>query len=376
MKKINGNFFVFIMCLGIIFAGAFSKTFFNSIFQCTKTFFADINSVGIFNAFDIFTNTRVVEKEDSTVTKTPSNYLANPRPYVETAELYERADRLKGIAEATKANGAEFLYVMAPCKGYNMPYPSNISDFTKSNCDRFAACLKDKQIPTLNLIETMQKQGITEEDAFFITDHHWKPDYAFKAVGEICDYLKTNYGFNYDAKNTDISNFSVTTYENWFLGSQGKKVGSYFTNFGPDDINIILPDFETSFSEEQPIKNHKREGNFAETVMYMENVAEKDLYSLNPYAAYSGGDFREQIITNYNNPDGNTILLIRDSFGCAAAPFLALNSHKLYVTDVRDYEYYVGDKINVYDYIEKINPDYVIVLYNGVSSGADLFDFD
>ena len=33
--------------------------------------------------------------------------------------------------------------------------------------------------------------------------------------------------------------------------------------------------------------------------------------------------------------------------------------------DIRDGESYVGEKLNVYDYIEEIDPDYVMVLYGG-----------
>ena len=54
---------------------------------------------------------------------------------------------------------------------------------------------------------------------------------------------------------------------------------------------------------------------------------------------------------------------IRDSFACTVTPFLALQAKELHVIDVRNYSYYVGEKINVYDYIEEIQPDYVIVEY-------------
>ena len=109
--------------------------------------------------------------------------------------------------------------------------------------------------------------------------------------------------------------------------------------------------------------------------MYMENVETKDYYNLNPYVAYSGGDFREQIITNKLNPDGETILLVRDSFSCAMAPFLSLATSRMNCVDVRDGGY-VGSKINVYEYIEALKPDYLVVMYTGVSSGDDLYNFE
>lgn len=404
MKKISKNIFVFLICFIVILAGLCSKDMWSGLIDCGLKLTRDSGEAGIFEAFALFTdstetvsseklsyhsafmdlnsvflnavNTRAVVKDNTIVAKTSSGYLVNPRPHMDKEDLEDRADKVRGIYEATERSGGRFLYVMAPCKGYDLEYPSNVPDFTRSNCDEFIASLMAREIPTLNLIDVKNKQGITDEEMFFVTDHHWRPEYGLWASSEICAYLSRLYGFEYDAGLGDISNYNVKTYEDWFLGSQGKKVGSYFTSLGRDDINIITPKFKTSLIEEQPIKDHYREGSFSDTVMYMENVEQRDLYNLNPYVAYSGGDFREQIITNKLNKQGKRVLLIRDSFGCAAAPFLSLNFGKLYVTDVRDYEYYVGSKINVYEYIEEIKADYVIVLYNGISTGEDLFSFD
>lgn len=404
MKKINSNVIIFLTASLIVLSGLASRELWRSTADCVKSFYANAKATGVLSAFDTFTadmestateklsyhhafmdissavlnatNARVVEKDDSTVVKTDSGYLANPRAYIDDGELRTRAEKVRSVYEAAKANGSGFLYVIAPSKGYNLEYPQNAPDYTKSNCDRFAAALAEKGVPVLNFETYMTENGISDEDAFFITDHHWKPEFAFEAADKICDELNRLYGFSFNGDPCDIKNYTVTEYENWFLGSQGKKVGKYFTSLGIDDISIILPNFSTHMTEEQPAKGLFREGSFAETVMYTENTAVRDLYGLNPYAAYSGGDFREQIITNKDNPDGASMLLVRDSFGCAAAPFIALRTSKLYVADVRDYAYYVGDKINVHDYIKEKNPDYVVILYNGVSLGNDLFDFD
>ena len=93
----------------------------------------------------------------------------------------------------------------------------------------------------------------------------------------------------------------------------------------------------------------------------------KDYYNMNTYATYSGGDFRLQIMKNNLNPQGKKVLLIRDSFACAVAPFLSLQTRELHLCDMRDYDYYVGDKLNIKDYIQQIKPDYVLVLYAGIS---------
>ena len=94
----------------------------------------------------------------------------------------------------------------------------------------------------------------------------------------------------------------------------------------------------------------------------------RDYYNINTYATYSGGDFRLQIMKNNFNTNGKKILLIRDSFACVVAPFLALQLSELHICDIRDGDDYAGNIINIKDYIKEVEPDYVVVIYLGVTS--------
>jgi hypothetical protein len=151
-------------------------------------------------------------------------------------------------------------------------------------------------------------------------------------------------------------------------------VGTYFTEEGADDFELITPKFETDLIEEQPFKNSIRTGSFEETVLYMDNL-EKDYYGKNSYVTYSGGDYRLQIIKNNKNLEGKKILLIRDSFGCVVSPFLSLQTSELHVCDVRNFESFVGEKVNMEEYIQQIQPDYVLVLYTGTDLSSGRNDF-
>ncbi|MEE0944708.1 MAG: DHHW family protein [Clostridia bacterium] len=329
-------------------------------------------AVNVYSAFNRLVGTRVVVKDDITVVRADNGYLGSMRAKADnnTLELY--ADNVNKLYSKAKRNGAEFLYVMAPMKGYDFLYPTNVTDYTVSNCDRFAEMIKSRNIPFLNLIETALDEEITSEEMFFVTDHHWKPSWGLWAAERISDRLDVKY----DKAILDISNYNIQTYKNWFLGSQGKKVGINFTPYGADDFEVITPKFETNLTEFQPYKNSVREGDFTETVLYMNNMDVKDYYNLNPYVTYSGGDFREQIITNHKNPDGKKIVIIRDSYACALVPFLSLVMSETYVVDIRENTGYVGDKLKMSEYIEKINPDYVMVFYSGLSDSGDLFEFE
>lgn len=397
MKKFNKNIILFVVCFLIVALG-FNKAYFESLGFSAKNMAQQIKTVGLAKSFDNFTaavedtasskisyhnslmninslkdsviGTRIITKDEDTIVKTDSGYLVKAQDYISDSELDTVVEKIQKLYTFTQNTDSQFLYVAAPQKGYGVSLPQNVEDYRTDNTDRFLEKMKASKIPTLDLTEQLVSENMMSEKLFFVTDHHWTPNTAFWANGRICDDLSERYGFEYNTDYTDLKNFNLKKYKNYFLGSYGKKTGIYFARGGADDIDIITPQFETKLIEEQPIKNQIRTGDFSNTVMYMDYVSKKDYYGLNPYATYCGGDFRLQIIKNELNADGDKILLIRDSYACAVAPFLALNTSELHIADIRDFDYFVGEKIDVYKYIEDIQPDYVIVLYNGAESVA------
>ena len=331
----------------------------------------DINSVK-----ENLLGTRVIEKDDTTVVKSDSGSLIEPVKKLsknEIQDVVERIDRLKTVSEN---NGANFLYCAAPKKELYETAPENIDNYFKDNYELFLSELKSANVPTVDFAQTINENKSSFQ-TFYNTDHHWTTKSGFAANNALLQELHNRYKFEYDQELSDLSNYNVDNYEKWFLGSKGKKTGTYFSWNGIDDFDLITPKFETNLTEEQPFKNQIRTGDFRDTVLFMENM-KKDYYKINTYATFSGGDFRLQIIKNILNANGKKVLLIRDSFACVVAPFLALQTSELHVCDVRDYEYYVGDKLNIDEYIKEIKPDYVIVLYTGVSRIEELhgkYDF-
>ena len=322
--------------------------------------------------------TRVVIKDDTTVVKAYSDSLCEPSRKLDDSEIEEVVCRIQEFRKVSEENGSRFLYCAAPAKELYEQLPGNADNYMQENFERFLAGMESSQIPVLDLPAVLKDNNLTTgTDIFYYTDHHWKVYPGFIASAAVSKELSARYGFEYNEQYTDLQNYTVTSYPDWFLGSKGKKVGRFFSLHGTDDFELITPDFKTDMTEEQPIKGEVREGTFEETVLYMQYM-EKDYYHASPYSIYSGGDFRLQIMKNNLNPDGKKILLVRDSFACAVAPFLALQTSELHICDIRDYEYFVGDRISLEDYIQQIKPDYVIVLYSGVSSVSQshgLYDF-
>ena len=97
----------------------------------------------------------------------------------------------------------------------------------------------------------------------------------------------------------------------------------------------------------------------------------RDVFTEVARLAYSGGDYGMATMTNHNNPDGPKVVLLRESFSCALAPFLALSCSELTTIDLRQFQ---GDLLET---IEGLEPDLVMTLYAASTTGLEhMFAFD
>ena len=304
---------------------------------------------------------RVVITDDATVVKSDTGNLFNPYQKKDTAEILNTVNYIQQIQLLAERNGANFLCCAVPRAGCFEEGPSNIQNYTLENYEALTEEMHARNIPTLDFLNVFEKQRMQGETIFFHTDHHWTPTTGLAAYQMICKELHFLYGFQVQDIYTQSKNFNIKTYNNWFLGSNGKKAGLFFTWKGADDFDIITPKFPTRFSESVSGREEVRSGNFEETMLYSERL-EKDYYHINNYAAYSGGDYRLQIVQNHLNQEGKTIMIIRDSFACVVTPFLALQVKELHVVDDREGTYPSSESIDVEKYVQELKPDFIIVL--------------
>ena len=308
------------------------------------------------------TDTREVVKDDATVVRLDNDFLAFQPQIADGETLAEMADactRLKGITDRLDI---PLLYVMAPNK---MSLSEGGDNPVADNLDDFAALLAARDVPVLDLRNSMATQGLTMENAYFHTDHHWLPETGLWAAGEIAGAL------GLDTALLETDNYTFTTYDDLFLGSEGKKVGRYFTPLGLDDFSMITPNFDTHLTVTD--YTGTRAGAFIDTVLVQKNLHTEDAYLANPYVVYTGGDYPLQTIENHLYEGGERILVIRDSYACVVTPFLSLTAGEVHTVDVR---YWTGTETadTILDYLEVLHPDKVVVLYSGVS--PHMFDFE
>ena len=319
--------------------------------------------IEIYGGVQRLTGQRLVEDStpDTSVTKLENGMLTFcglDSAYIDPAG---NAAKTAAFAARLDSAGIPFLAAVAPGKvaDTEAELPAALHDWGNEIADDYLRGLAEAGVETLDLRPAFDARE--DRDGFFFrTDHHWKPEGAFFACGVLTEELAARYGFAVQEEALDEDNYEKTVYENLFLGSQGKRVGSLYA--GVDDFTVYTPKFETAFTYEIPERETVRAGDFNEALCFPERIAARDWFGGNPYTYYSGGDWAKAVITNENNPDGPRVVLIRDSFSCALAPFLALQCSELTTIDLR---YYQGDLLAE---LQAEQPDLVLLLYTASST--------
>ena len=296
------------------------------------------------------------------VTKLYDGYLTG---ITASRDVVPNAEAVIDFAGYCRDKGIEFFYVNAPCK-VCVSEDKNISgilDFSNQNADRFLGLLGNAGIKTYDLRKILHLEGMNHHEAFFRTDHHWKPETGLWAAKHILEFLRDDYGWDIDPEILASERFKYVIYPEWFLGSQGKKVTH--TRTKPDDFTMIYPAFTTNIHYEIPSIGLNTSGDF--TVTYnMREIEPKDYYNKNMFSAYNHGRSPLTRLENISAKNNRKIMLIYDSFSNAVIPFLALAIKNVSSIDLRQF---TG---SLKKYIDMNTPDLIMVVYNSDFPGQTI----
>lgn len=295
------------------------------------------------------------------VVKLHDGYLTS---YIESRDITENARSTIELAEFCRKNGIDFFYANLPTK-ICISEDRNISgvlDFSNQNADRFLEMLGEAGVKYYDFRKILHEYGMNHHDAFFVTDHHWKPETGLWAARHILKILRDDYGWDVNPNVLNPDRFDYVIYPEWFLGSQGKKITHARTK--PDDFTMIYPKFTTSLHYEIPSAGINVSGDFAVTYD-MRHVESRDYYSRNPYAAYNHADKPLIRIENRKLDDGRKILVVHDSVSNCVIPFIAM---EIQYIDSIDLRHFTGSLRN---FIKQEKPDKVIVMYYGEIPGRN-----
>ena len=298
--------------------------------------------------------------EYNPVVKLSDGYLTT---FTQSRDITQNALSTVELANFCESLDIKFFYINLPtkiCKSEDKDI-SGILDYSNQNADRLLTLLGNFGVKYYDLRKNLHNQGMNHHEAFFITDHHWKPESGLWAAREILKILRDDYKWPVNPEILNPENFERVIYRDWFLGSQGKKIKLVRTK--PDDISLIYPKFETSFDYKIPTSEMNKTGDF--TIIYsMESIQTRDYYNSNSYAAY---DYADQPLINFTNLltcCDKKLLIIHESFANCVVPFIALDIKNVAEIDLR---HFTGSLRN---YIISERPDLVIVMYNATIPGC------
>lgn len=242
--------------------------------------------------------------------------------------------------------------------------PYGAEDYSNENADVFVKYIRNGGVDCLDLREKEKEQKFDHYSMFFKTDHHWTADAGFWAFNEITDYLEEKDStFAIDKRIKDIKNYNRRTYENVMFGTAARRTGTLYVD--REDFTTIIPKFETELSFEVPKDKIYRKGSFENTMLFSENLVDIDIYKLSSYTVFCGSDYDLLETVNYScekNLDVKSLdkklLILKDSFTNAAAPFFSTAFSEIRYVDLRSFT------PNAFEYIKEYNPDSVIILYN------------
>jgi hypothetical protein len=174
---------------------------------------------------------------------------------------------------------------------------------------------EDSNIKKVRVIDEIRKHR--NEYIYFNTDHHWTSLGAFYAYRSFC--------FTAGLTPVSIDTIPYKTKPNW-LGSEYRATRDPSLQSNPDSVRYYLfRDSVVFYVGSATI------GYWYKSKMYDE--------SARGYSVFIQGD-NPIVKMETQHKNGRKIAMVKDSFGCAFAPFLINNYEKVVIVDHR---YYKGD---------------------------------
>lgn len=248
---------------------------------------------------------------------------------------------VKQFSDELTKNGIESAILLPPrsidVKSHELPNMFPIYR-TQSAYNILSEQLKDSTY--IELLDWYRNADMNGEYVYFSTDHHWTVRGAYYAYEKIMQ----SFGMDYYS----INDFEFEMASDEFYGTTWSRSGFKFVE--PDELFFahLKGEDESKYTVTVHDATYTK-GSF--TGFYDRDYLEtKDKYS-----AFISGSNTYTTITK-EGEERETLLLIKDSFGHAIAPFLALHFN----LEIVDLNY----NASINNYFTKLDIDKVVVVYN------------
>ncbi len=283
----------------------------------------------------------------------------------ETTTDYE-VEEMTAFKEYLDDKGIQLLYVNEPTKYIDDTVffeEFGQESYSNSNADLFLSRLSEQGISCMDLRDDIEAQNLNSFDLFYHSDHHWTVPTSKWAAELIAEKLNEDFGYTIDLQDYDDDAFYSVTYENAWLGEQGKKLAKSY--IGLDDYTMMEPLYDTSYTV------YDDQGTVVEeNQSFTDTFIDQTRYDLeaDPYTAlswhYSYNSWANHRVHN-NNVDEGKILVIGDSYESSMLPFLSLGISDVTCVVMRN----LGET-SIRTIIESGDYDTVIVAYAQFMIGA------
>ncbi len=274
------------------------------------------------------------------------------------------------FGKETEQQGRNFLLFCIPYKTTEDDELKSgaFKDFSVEFEEKYKDMVEKAGLNVYSVSDAIKEQGLDKKKMFFKTDHHWLPQTALWANKLMCGYMNENFGFNIDTNIFSEENYDITYLkENW-IGSQGKQVTEVYCDDEP--FPVIVPKYDSDITAFVSIKDETLTGRIEDVLLDWSQFEEPNKYDRRNYDFYLYGNIALLQIHNNKLNDGRRVLLVKRSFADPMVPSLAAAVENLDVIDLRAFS---G---SLKDYINKTNPDTVILIYGiGEVQGEGTYDF-
>ena len=275
------------------------------------------------------------KKENNGVILTADGYIVETHSY--TSENYQYLNknlaRIEKMMENLQGMGVQSYSFVVPRKVdiLDEEFSSFYSNKRSQNVWNFVVEGHTSLVDSL-------KNALSSNDIFYKTDHH------LTVYGTYAVYLELSKALGFET--IPLEQFNIKTLSNEFYGTSYSKSGFFFSE--PDKIKAPLIDenkYQTTIVDT---------GHIIDGLYDYSYLGKKDKYS-----TFLSGNNAHTRITD-KTEEKETILLIKDSYAHALAPFLCAH----YNIELIDPRYFVG---SIEKYITENNIEKVVSLF-GIST--------
>lgn len=301
--------------------------------------------------------------EDGVVENLGSAILVGDRaveiPYgnYDTMETY--SDAITNIATALGSDVRTFS--IAVPNGAEFYTPADYHTGSASQSKMIAFCYENMGKNVLTVDAYSKLAAHTDEYIYFRTDHHWTQLGAYYAYTAFCESA----GFAAEP----LSKFETGEYTN-FVGSMYTFLGDYpqaaILRQNPDTLEYYRPfvDISTNYYTDASLSTAYPIG----TISYIEESVS------NKYLCFLGGDHPVTIIET--NVEGPVVMLLKESYGNAFAPWLTSHYSKVIVVDPREFNRDGKPTMDLVDFAKEQGVDDCIILnYPMMLSSGNYIDW-